>query len=102
MILCEARATAKEATIYGFPLVDNHRIQYSYFVERNSPELSGALAALDTRHRRNLLFRTPKSRTMARAGPGIRRMAGNIHNRRRYHRDWKGTAVLATEAGYAA
>lgn len=26
----EARAIAKEATIYGFPLVDNYRIQYSY------------------------------------------------------------------------
>lgn len=34
----EARAIAKEATIYGFPLVDNYRIQYSYFVDRNSPE----------------------------------------------------------------
>jgi hypothetical protein len=26
----EARAIAKEATIYGFPLVDSYRIQYSY------------------------------------------------------------------------
>ena len=34
----EARAIAKEATIYGFPLVDNYRIQYSYFVDRGSPE----------------------------------------------------------------
>lgn len=34
----EARAIAKEATIYGFPLVDNYRIQHSYFVDRNSPE----------------------------------------------------------------
>jgi hypothetical protein len=34
----EARAIAKEATIYGFPLVDNYRIQYSYFVDRSSPE----------------------------------------------------------------
>jgi hypothetical protein len=30
----EARAIAKEATIYGFPLVDNYRVQYSYFVDR--------------------------------------------------------------------
>ena len=30
----EARAIAKEAVIYGFPLVDNYRIQYSYFVDR--------------------------------------------------------------------
>jgi hypothetical protein len=34
----EARAIAKEATIYGFPLVDNYRVQYSYFVDRGGPE----------------------------------------------------------------
>src|SRR5438552_16862649 len=34
----EARAIAKEAYIYGFPLVDNYRIQYSYFVDRQTPE----------------------------------------------------------------
>ena len=34
----EARAIAQEATIYGFPLVDSYRIQYSYFVDRNGPE----------------------------------------------------------------
>jgi hypothetical protein len=38
----EARAIAKEAYIYGFPLVDNYRIQYSYFVDRSSPEFKGA------------------------------------------------------------
>ena len=37
----EARAIAKEATIYGFPLVDSYRIQYSYFVDRTSPEFKG-------------------------------------------------------------
>ena len=34
----EARAIAKEAYIYGFPLVDNYRIQYGYFVDRQNPE----------------------------------------------------------------
>ncbi len=34
----EARAIAKEATIFGFPLVDSYRIQYTYFVDRSSPE----------------------------------------------------------------
>jgi hypothetical protein len=34
----EARAIAKEAYIYGFPLVDSYRIQYSYFVNRHNPE----------------------------------------------------------------
>jgi hypothetical protein len=34
----EARAIAKEAYIYGFPLVDNYRIQYGYFVDTKNPE----------------------------------------------------------------
>lgn len=34
----EARIIAKEAYIYGFPLVDNYRIQYSYFVDKNNTE----------------------------------------------------------------
>src|SRR5256886_9169987 len=34
----EARAIAKEAYIYGFPIVDNYRIQHSYFVDRQNPE----------------------------------------------------------------
>ncbi|MGH9550529.1 MAG: DUF1254 domain-containing protein, partial [Terriglobales bacterium] len=34
----EARAIAKEATIYGFPMVDSYRIQYSYFAEEGGKE----------------------------------------------------------------
>jgi hypothetical protein len=34
----EARAIAKEAYIYAFPLVDNYRVQHAYFVDRDSPE----------------------------------------------------------------
>lgn len=34
----EARAIAKEAYIYGFPMVDNYRIQHSYFVDKGGPE----------------------------------------------------------------
>jgi hypothetical protein len=34
----EARAIAKEAYIYGFPLVDNYRITYAYFVNQSNPE----------------------------------------------------------------
>lgn len=34
----EARAIAKEAYIWGFPLVDSYRIQYSYFVDEGGPE----------------------------------------------------------------
>ena len=29
----QARAIAKEAYIYGFPMVDSYRVQYSYFVD---------------------------------------------------------------------
>jgi hypothetical protein len=34
----EARDIAKHAYIYGFPMVDSYRVQYSYFVDRDSPE----------------------------------------------------------------
>ncbi|KQV44518.1 cell envelope protein [Rhizobium sp. Root268] len=34
----EARAIAKEAVIYGFPLVDTYRVQYSYFIDKGGPE----------------------------------------------------------------
>jgi hypothetical protein len=34
----EARAIAREAYIYGFPIVDGYRIQYAYFVDRDNPE----------------------------------------------------------------
>lgn len=34
----EARTIAREAYVYGFPLVDHYRIQYAYFVDRQSPE----------------------------------------------------------------
>jgi hypothetical protein len=34
----EARAIAKEAYIYGFPIVDNYRVEHAYFVDRQDPE----------------------------------------------------------------
>ena len=37
----QARATAKEAYIYGFPMVDNYRVLYSYFVNKDDPEYKG-------------------------------------------------------------
>jgi hypothetical protein len=37
----EARAIAKEAYIYGFPMVDSYRIQYAYFVDSKNPEFKG-------------------------------------------------------------
>jgi hypothetical protein len=38
----EARGIAKDAYVYGFPLVDNYRIQYSYFQNRGGPEYKAA------------------------------------------------------------
>lgn len=32
------RAIAKEAVIWGFPILDNYRIQYTYFADRSGPE----------------------------------------------------------------
>jgi hypothetical protein len=34
----EARAVAREAYVYGFPLVDSYRIQYNYFVDSKGSE----------------------------------------------------------------
>ena len=34
----EARAIAKDAYIYGFPMVDSYRVQYAYFVDTANPE----------------------------------------------------------------
>jgi len=34
----EARVIAKQAYIYGFPLVDHYRVQYTYFQDRQHPE----------------------------------------------------------------
>lgn len=37
----QTRAIAKEAYIYGFPMVDNYRVMYSYFVNKEDPEYKG-------------------------------------------------------------
>lgn len=37
----QIRAIAKEAYIYGFPMVDSYRVQYSYFIDSASSEYKG-------------------------------------------------------------
>jgi hypothetical protein len=37
----EARAVAKEAYIYGFPIVDNYRVQHAYWMDKANPEYKG-------------------------------------------------------------
>jgi hypothetical protein len=36
--LAEVRSIARDAYVYGYPMVDNYRVQYSYFVDKTSPE----------------------------------------------------------------
>ncbi|GAA2398233.1 DUF1254 domain-containing protein [Mycolicibacterium llatzerense] len=38
----QVRAIAKSAYTYGFPMVDNYRVQYSYFADKAGPEYKGA------------------------------------------------------------
>jgi len=40
-IPANARAIAKEAYVYGFPMVDSYRIQHSYLVDTRNPEYKG-------------------------------------------------------------
>lgn len=37
----QVREIAKEAYIYGYPMVDNYRIQYAYFADRQNPQYKG-------------------------------------------------------------
>jgi len=37
----QARAIAKEAYVYGFPMVDDYRVMYSYFVDKEDAEYKG-------------------------------------------------------------
>jgi hypothetical protein len=37
----EARAIAKEAAIYGFPVIDSYRVNYDYFFKPGTPEYKG-------------------------------------------------------------
>ncbi len=37
----DARAIAREAYVYGFPMVDSYRVQHAYFVNGKNPEYKG-------------------------------------------------------------
>ena len=51
LTLQEVREIAKEAYIYGFPMVDNYRIQFAYFQDPTNPEFKAP---------RNILFNIPR------------------------------------------
>ncbi len=56
----EARAIAKEAYIYGYPLVDNYRIMYFFTLDRNSPAFKTPLNIMDNETR----LYTPEDRVI--------------------------------------
>ncbi|WP_119303942.1 DUF1254 domain-containing protein [Dongia deserti] len=39
----EARAIAKDAYVFGFPIVDNYRVVHAYFIDTQSPEFKSPL-----------------------------------------------------------
>jgi hypothetical protein len=41
--LAELRAIAKEAYVYGYPIVDNYRVMYAYNVDPKDPEYKGPM-----------------------------------------------------------
>ena len=43
----DARAIAREATIYGVPMLENYRIMRSYFVDRDDPEFKAPWNAIN-------------------------------------------------------
>ena len=47
----EVRAIAKEAYVYGYPLVDNYRILYFFTLDRSSPAFKAPVNELDNETR---------------------------------------------------
>lgn len=56
----DARALAKEAYIWGYPIVDSYRISYDYFVDRNHKEYKGPWNSLS----HNTRLYTPDDKTI--------------------------------------
>ena len=63
----EARAIAKDAYIYGFPIVDSYRIMFDYWVDKNSPEYKGSINTIQNTGRvygpQDKAIQTPNSDT---------------------------------------
>ena len=47
----EARQIAKEAYVYGFPIVDNYRVNHAYFVDRKGSEFKAPWNAINNEAR---------------------------------------------------
>ena len=63
----EIRVIAKEAYIYGFPVVDNYRIQFAYFVDKANKEYRSPFNVLTSTARvytpEDVAVQTPNSDT---------------------------------------
>jgi hypothetical protein len=73
----EAREIARDAYVYGFPLVDHYRIQHAYFVDRTNPEHKGPWNRIHSVSRvytpADTAIQTPNSDTpYSFAGPDLR------------------------------
>jgi hypothetical protein len=56
----DVRQIAKEAYIYGYPLVDGYRVQHTYFVDRSHPQFNNPWNQINHNQRVN----TPQDRTV--------------------------------------
>ena len=63
----EIRAIAKEAYIYGFPVVDSYRIQFAYFADKTNKEYKSPFNVLTSTARvytpEDVAVQTPNSDT---------------------------------------
>ena len=63
----DARSIAKDAYVYGYPMVDSYRIQYAYSVDRGSPEFKAPFNELKSTARvygpEDTAVQTPNSDT---------------------------------------
>jgi len=63
----EAREIARDAYVYGFPIVDNYRVAYAYFVDPANPEYKGGWNTIHNMARvftpQDVAVQTPNSDT---------------------------------------
>jgi hypothetical protein len=63
----EARAIAKDAYIYGFPMVDSYRIMFAYWVDKGGAEYKGPINTIQNTARvygpEDKAIQTPNSDT---------------------------------------
>ena len=72
----EAQQIAKEAYIYGYPMVDHYKVMFVYYLYSNNPEYKGSLNAVYNTARvytpDDKTVQTPNSDTTANTVPSTR------------------------------